>query len=436
MSNTTLGQLLESAAEHVQSHLEPNEAWWAGSGRRRRRRRRALVAACTGTAAAIVLVAVSANLSQSGQRPPTPLKPGTPDPTATTAGEPDTHLPIKIVKPDWQDLATAPSLGPPADAPALSEDPVSHAALVMGDPEDQAAAYVLGDDGEWRRLDVSGLTPVADGYDRMYTSSVVRPTGVDPGGTRLAIPQLPRRARRGRPDDRRVQGVRRAGANHELLWLDETHVVVWTETGETRHVVDLQSGAVAPTDLALGSRVLPDGNTLSWTRSALGDYTWNGTTLTSVTNNRGALQETAPLLRQGLGVVISGSGVLIGGADYPPEVMSRSTGVTAVDLASGDPVGFTQLASSGAPTQSVLLGWRGDLPLLGLVSPRLPSNRIFVAGWDIHAGTLDPIATVPFLSISPGESASDARTLRSCCAPLALPMLRSLPMGQGGAATW
>ena len=400
MSNTTLGQLLESAAEHVQSHLEPNEAWWAGSGRRRRRRRRALVAACTGTAAAIVLVAVSANLSQSGQRPPTPLT-GTPDPTATTTGEPDTHLPIKIVKPDWQDLATAPSLGPPADAPALSEDPVSHAALVMGDPEDQAAAYVLGDDGEWRRLDVSGLTPVADGYDRMYTSSVVRPTGVDPGGTRLAIPQLDALVvvdlTTGESKEYAVRG-----ANHELLWLDETHVVVWTETGETRHVVDLQSGAVAPTDLALGSRVLPDGNTLSWARSALGDYTWNGTTLTSVTNNRGALQETAPLLRQGLGVVISGSGVLIGGADYPPEVMSRSTGVTAVDLASGDPVGFTQLASSGAPTQSVLLGWRGDLPLLGLVSPRLPSNRIFVAGWDIHAGTLDPIATVPSVDISWG----------------------------------
>ena len=60
----------------------------------------------------------------------------------------------------------------------------------MGDPEDQAAAYVLGDDGDWRRLDVAGLTPVADGYDRMYTSSVVRPTGLDPSGTRLAIPQL------------------------------------------------------------------------------------------------------------------------------------------------------------------------------------------------------------------------------------------------------
>ncbi len=42
---------------------------------------------------------------------------------------------------------------------------------------------MLGDDGDWRRLDVAGLTPVADGYDRLYTSSVVRPTGLDPSGT-------------------------------------------------------------------------------------------------------------------------------------------------------------------------------------------------------------------------------------------------------------
>ena len=37
----------------------------------------------------------------------------------------------------------------------------------MADPDDEAGAYVLGDDGDWRHLDVDGLVPVCDGT---YTS--------------------------------------------------------------------------------------------------------------------------------------------------------------------------------------------------------------------------------------------------------------------------
>ncbi len=114
------------------------------------------------------------------------------------------------------------------------------------------------------------------------------------------------------------------------------------------------------------------------------------------------MQETAPLLGDGVGVVISGTGVYVSGAAYPPAALVRSTGITAVDLASGDPVGYVQLASSGAPTQSVLLGWRGDLPVVGLVSPRLSSIRMFVAAWDIDAGTLEPLATLPSWDVSWG----------------------------------
>ncbi len=134
----------------------------------------------------------------------------------------------------------------------------------------------------------------------------------------------------------------------------------------------------------------------------LGATTANGRKQTSVTNNSGALQETAPLLGDASGWSSAARGAYVSGAAYPPAALLRSTGITAVDLASSYPVGYVQLASSGAPTQSVLLGWRGDLPVVGLVSPRLSSIRMFVAAWDIDAGTLEPLATLPTWDVSWG----------------------------------
>jgi hypothetical protein len=365
----------------------------------RLRRRRVGIAAGIGTAVAVVLVGTGALTPPSGQHPPAPLT-GTPDPTPTTTGDAESHLPVTIVKPDWQDLGTAPALAPPADAPALSEDPVSHAALVMGDPEDQAAAYVLGDDGRWRWLDVEGLVPRSDG---LYTSSLIGPTELNDTGTRLAIPQghglLVVNLTTGESKRYDVGGA----AFHDTIWVDDTHVVVSTETGEIAHVVDLDSGAVGPTSLDHGSRVLPDGSSLAWSRQVENSYTWNGTTTQTIVNNRGGLQTVPPLLRDGIGVVISGGGPLPNPAPaYPPQILNRYVGITAVDLASGDPVGFIPLNASRAPTSSVLLGWRGDDPVLGLQSEAVSFQRLFIAAWDVNAGSLEPLATLPSMSVGWG----------------------------------
>ena len=47
--------------------------------------------------------------------------------------------------------------------------------------------------------------------------------------------------------------------------------------------------------------------------------------------------------------------------------------------------GYVQLAQPLAAkgTYSVLLGWRGDDPVIGLVYDRLSSIRLFVAAWDV-----------------------------------------------------
>ncbi len=85
------------------------DAWDRASARLRRRR--AVIAGGVGTAVALVLVGVSALTPPSGQHPPVPLT-CTPDPTPTST-DADTHLPVTIIKPDWENLGTAPSLAPP-----------------------------------------------------------------------------------------------------------------------------------------------------------------------------------------------------------------------------------------------------------------------------------------------------------------------------------
>ena len=48
------------------------------------------------------------------------------------------------------------------------------------------------------------------------------------------------------------------------------------------------------------------------------------------------------------------------------------------------------------------MGWRGDDPVLALVSDELSSIRGFVAIWDVDAGSLEPVATLPSWNVSWG----------------------------------
>ncbi len=172
-------------------------------------RRRWVTAGAAGLAVAAVAVAVSV-LPGSEQAD------GPADPPSTN---------MVVTTPDWEALAVNRVPAPSPDAEPLSENPVRHAALVMADPDDDAGAYVLGDDGDWRHLDADGLVPVE--VDGVITSPVVRATGLDDGATRLAIPQ---------PGGLVVVDLTSGdaerydvpGSPSYVTWLDDTRVLVAT----------------------------------------------------------------------------------------------------------------------------------------------------------------------------------------------------------------
>ena len=377
---------------------------WEIASRRTTHRRTVAAVVLAGIAVVIVLVSVNALMPRTTLLPATPTT-RSPQPSPTTSADAgEQHLPVTITRPDWDALGTGLGLEPGDDAPPLSSDPVKTAALVMGDSEDQAVGYVLGDDGEWRTLDVPGLTPVADGRDRLYTSSIIRPAGLSPDGERLAIPQMDELV----VVDLTTGSAQRfdvPGPQHDVSWLDTFNVLVSLESAVTATIVDTDSGEVSESELAPETRGLSDGSLLSWPRSPGSTYTWNGAALQSVVNNRGAYQGTVPLADEGIGVVISGGGPIQDPPpEYPPQGVNENVGIAAVDLASGDPVGYLTIASSmdTKGTLSVLLGWRGEDPVVGLVPETMVDSTLFVAAWDIDAGTLDPMATLPDENVSWG----------------------------------
>ena len=68
--------------------------------------------------------------------------------------------------------------------------------------------------------------------------------------------------------------------------------------------------------------------------------------------------------------------------------------MVAVDAADGQVLALLQL-SEGKGDSTSLLGWDGDLPVLGLVRMTDQQIRTYVVTWDYRAGTLQPLAVVP-----------------------------------------
>ena len=261
----------------------------------------------------------------------------------------------------------------------------------MADPDDEAGAYVLGDDGEWRRLDVEGLVPVSDGT---YSSPLVRPTGLDESATRLAIPQ---------PDglvvvDLTTGGSARydvSGNNAYAIWHDASHVFVATETSATGSVVDLATGTVEPSRYRSSTRVLPDGSAVTWAPWA-DAFAWSdGRVVATPANNGAGLFPQPPLVRGGVVVGLHAQNPRRDPAPaYPPAVLSEANGVVAVDAGSGEPLGFVKLGvTKGEAT--TLLGWAGDLPVLGLVRAEDNAIQTRVVTWDYRNGELHPLAVLP-----------------------------------------
>jgi hypothetical protein len=358
--------------------------------RGRVRRRRLVTSGAAGLAVATVVVAVS--LIPGGQRADGPprLDSPTPSPTAGPAE-------LVVTVPDWEALVVdrVPTPGPDADP--LSENPVDRASLVMADPDDDAGAYVLGDDGDWRRLDVEGLRPVSDGT---YSSPLVRPTGLDETGTKLAIPQ---------PDGLVVVDLTTGAAErydvpgfHSFaIWHDETHVLVAQENGNFSTVVDLASGTTEPSPDGPSTRVLADGSALTW--DDRGPLEWSdGRVVETPVNNAAGLFPSPPLVRDGVVVGLTSKLPERDPAPAdPPAVLSETNGVVAVDADTGEPVAFIKLGQTNGEA-TTLLGWAGDLPVLGLVRSEDNVQQTRVVTWDYRSGELHPLAVLPTWWVSWG----------------------------------
>ncbi len=276
-----------------------------------------------------------------------------------------------------------------AGPPRLSSDPVARAALALG--ADANRVLVLGEDGRWRQVDVPGL--VWARHARGYTDLSLRPTSMSPDATHLALPQ---------PNALVVvdlaEGTSRrfevgGRFNINVTWVDDSHVLVDGEGAPSR-IVDVRTGLSRPTSYRPWTAFLGD-TTLTWRN---GPLRWgDGRVVPTVANNAGRGFTTPPQSRDG--VVIGVMGVTTGGQGMP----FATWGVVAVDGDTGKVLAYLPVSRSKL-TDSMVLGWDGDRPVLGLPQPKL-ANGLFIFTWDWRQGSLDPVGAVdqPDLSWGTGR---------------------------------
>jgi hypothetical protein len=341
--------------------------------RGRVRRRRWVTAGAAGLAGASVAFAIS--VLPGSERADGP------------ADTPSTRM--VITTPDWEALAVNRVPVPSPEAGPLSENPVRHAALVVAGPDD-ADVLVLGDDGDWRRLDVDGLMPVA--ADAGITTPVVRSTGLDDSATRLAIPQ-PGALVVVDLTSGEAERYDVAGSPSYVTWLDDSHVLVADGRSPTGKVVDLTDGSIARSPYGPFTRALPDGSALTWDHR--GPLEWSdGRIVTTPANNAAGYYPQPPLARDG--VVIGQhqrNSVRNPPPGNPPAVLAESSGLVAVDGETGAPIAYLPLGDDIAATS--LLGWAGELPVVGLVGLDDGALQTRVATWDYQSGELYPLAVLP-----------------------------------------
>jgi hypothetical protein len=252
-----IAELVESL-DLPQTHVA-ERAW--DDGQRRVRRRRGIVAA--GGAAIAVAGVVAVTMGNGPDREPAP----TPRPSPTRTTEPRTaplvqdllthgHWRAELTDMDYQMFD-----GNLAHATPLSTDPMERAALAMADPDDEAGAFVLGEDGRWRRVDVPGLDAVH--HSGSYTSPALRPTALSPQATHLALPQ---------PNALVVVDLTTGTDRHYdvpgpgntyAIWADASHVLVVQGGADHGTMVDLRDGSRSPSPYGPSTRFLRNDN-LTW----------------------------------------------------------------------------------------------------------------------------------------------------------------------------
>jgi hypothetical protein len=270
--------------------------------------------------------------------------------------------------------------------PPLESDPVEHAALVMTDPSNDNLPLVLGDeDGLWRQVQRPRLGPVL--HSPGYFSPVVRPGSLSPDATLLAIPQPDALVVVDLTDGSHRRYAVPGSHNTFVTWVDDGHVLVVQGGAQHGVMVDLADRSVEPTAYGPTTAFL-DGNTLTWAPDVLhNDLRWgDGRVVSTDANNAGGYFPEPPLVRDdvAVGVMCVCSGDL--GLPF------TTWGVVAVDGSSGKILAYLPVTHSKG-TQSLLLGWDGDDPVIGL-SIHQASGYLYVFSWDWREGALHPIVRV------------------------------------------
>jgi hypothetical protein len=360
------------------------ERAWDDAHRRVRRRRAAVVAGAAITVTCILAFAVV-------WRPDHTTTPS-PAPSPTQTVEPHTAPVVQELltggrwRSELADMDYARFSGNLDRAAPLSADPVDRAVLAMGDPDDEAGALVLGEDGRWRRVDVPGLVPAIDD-ETGDTEPVLRPTSLSPDAARLALPQPNGLVVVDLADGSSRRYDVPGPGNVFALWADDDHVLVAEETARNGTLVDLRDGSLSRSAYGPTTTFLRN-TTLTWgTGFRDTALRWeNGRNVDTDANNMGGFFPQPPLVHDD--VVVGVMGVVEGGGDLP----SSTWGVVAVDGSTGRVLAYLPVTHTKG-TASLLFGWDGDKPIIGV--PLLKeSSGLFVFAWDWRAGELEPIGHV------------------------------------------
>jgi hypothetical protein len=376
---------------------EVAERAWEQGRRRVRRRRGALAAGAAAVAVACIAGVIVVSGPDHATTPsPAPSPSRTDEPRTASLVQPLlTHgrLQQELVNMDFQRFG-----GHLDQAVPLSSDPVRRAAIAMGYYADDATALVLGEDGEWRRVDVPGLVPVHD--QSGYTSPIVRPTSLSPDATELALPQ---------PNGLVVvdltDGTSRrydvpGPGNTYAVWADASHVLVAQEQDVHGTMVDLDDGSLARSTYGPSTRFLGDTTlTWGWDRQPLySSLHWgDGRNVRTRADNSGGLFPQPPLVN---GDVVIGLGGVAASQD--PQ-LNLTTGFEVVDGSTGKLLAYLPLPGRVKGTTALLLGWDGDRPIIGAPLPP-QMGFVFVFAWDWRRGVVEPIGVVgPWTSWGTGD---------------------------------
>jgi hypothetical protein len=264
MSREDLSAMLAELADEVQPQPMAARAW--ATARQVRRRRRAVL----GATVAVLLVSATVTLYRSPDRSTSPTN--TPSPTASVMARVD-RLPATI--PAAEDAAPywPATFDPPADAPPLTTESLSHTVLLF-QPNSEGPIYAYGEGSinggsgsgtfRWVRLDVSLDDTRDEGGNR---ATPVDLNSLGPGGYSAAFAQV---------DELVVVDLRVGVANHmPLPGLNEE--VSWVPSGQHLFVSSATQTWLTATDRVIGPAVVSAfdvtplvGNALELTTMTLG----------------------------------------------------------------------------------------------------------------------------------------------------------------------